>query len=80
MIKMNNDQVSELKIRFQEVIDLIGQKNSLLAEEKLNEAIIFVNDLIDTSTTDEELQSYSQFQILSNHLQLKIDVLKTNLN
>jgi len=36
--------------------------------------------LIDFATSDEELQELTPFQILSNHLQLKIDILKIPLN
>jgi len=77
---MNNNAIGELKIKYQEVIDLIAQKNAVEATIKLAEVTENVNDLIDFATSDEELQELTPFQILSNHLQLKIDILKIPLN
>lgn len=77
---MDTNTIAELKIKYQEVIDLIAQKKVSEAELKLSEATENVNELIDFATSDKELQELSPFQILTNHLQLKIDVLKTSLN
>jgi predicted translin family RNA/ssDNA-binding protein len=70
----------ELKIKSQEIIDLIAQKKVSGAEAKLSEVTEQVNDLIDFSTANEALQELSRYQILLRHLQLKITVLKTSLN
>lgn len=77
---MDANALGELKIKYQEVIDLIAQKKAIEAALKLSEVTEKVNDLIDYATSDKELQSLSPFQILSNHLQLKIDLLKLPLN
>jgi len=77
---MDANALGELKIKFQEVIDLIAQKKAIEAALKLSEVTEKVNDLIDYAKSDKELQALSPFQILSNHLQLKIDLLKLPLN
>lgn len=77
---MDANAIGELKIKYQEVIDLIAQKKPIEAALKLSEVTEKVNDLIDYATSDKELQELSPFQILSNHLQLKIDLLKLPLN
>lgn len=71
---------AELKAKFQEIIDLIAQKKIVEAQAKHDLVVENVNDLIDFATSDKELQDLSPFQILLNHLQLKIDILKTSLN
>lgn len=77
---MDAKATAELKAKFQEIIDLIAQKKIAEAENKHALVTENVNDLIDFATTDAELQELSPFQILLNHLQLKIDILKTSLN
>ena len=77
---MDANAIEELKIKYQEVIDLIAQKKVVEAALKLSEVTENVNDLIDFAKSDKELQELSPFQILSNHLQLKIDLLKLPLN
>lgn len=77
---MDATAIGELKVKYQEVIDLIAQKKAIEAALKLSEVTVKVNDLIDFATSDKELQELSPFQILSNHLQLKIDLLKLPLN
>ena len=77
---MDTNAIADLKIKYQKVIDLIAQKKVSEAEIKLLEVTQNVNDLIDFATSDKELQELSSFQILSNHLQLKIDILNTSLN
>lgn len=77
---MDANAIGELKSKYQEVIDLIAQKKVVEAALKLSEVTENVNDLIDYAKSDKELQELSPFQILSNHLQLKIDLLKLPLN
>jgi hypothetical protein len=77
---MDTNLIAELKVKFQLVIDLIAQKNSIDSEKRLEKLTIEVNDLIDFAKTDKEIQEMSQYQVLINHLQLKIDILKTSLN
>ncbi|MEC4005062.1 hypothetical protein OX283_010365 [Flavobacterium sp. SUN052] len=77
---MKKNSIASLKIKFQEIIDLIAQKKVSEAELKMTVVTEIIDDLIDYSISDEELQALSPFQILVNHLQLKIDILKTSLN
>lgn len=77
---MDSTAIAELKIRFQEIIDCIGQKKIAEAEAKLAEVTEKVNDYIDFAKSDKELQELSPYQVLLSHLQLKIDILKTSLN
>jgi hypothetical protein len=77
---MDTNSTARLKAKFQEIIDLTAQKKVSEAEAKLTEVTEYVNDLIDFATTDKELQELSPYQVLLNHLQLKIDILKTSLN
>lgn len=77
---MNTNAIEELKLKFQGIIDLIAHKKVSEAEIKLSEVSENVNDLIDFAKSDKELQELSPFQVLTKHLQLKIDVLKTSLN
>jgi hypothetical protein len=77
---LDTNLIAELKVKFQLVIDLIAQKNSIDSEKRLEKLTIEVNDLIDFAKTDKEIQEMSQYQVLINHLQLKIDILKTSLN
>jgi hypothetical protein len=77
---MDTNLIAELKLKFQLIIDLIAQKNSIDSEKRLEKLTIEVNDLIDFAKTDKEIQEMSQYQVLINHLQLKIDILKTSLN
>lgn len=77
---MENNSIAQLKVKFQEIIDLIAQKKVSEAELILLEVTEKVNDIIDFSTSDKELQEISSYQVLLNHFQLKIDILKTPLN
>jgi len=77
---MDTNAIEELRLKFQEIIDLIAHKNAADAQVKLTEASESVDDLIDFAKSDKELQELSPFQVLTKHLQLKIDILKTSLN
>ncbi|WP_395053859.1 hypothetical protein [Flavobacterium sp.] len=77
---MDVNLISELKIKFQVIIDLIAQKKIIEAQVKLEQITANINDLIDFAPSDKELQELSSYQILVNHLQLKIDILNTSLN
>ena len=72
--------MTELKLKFQQIIDLIADNNVVDSQIKLEKLTGQVNDLIDFAKTDKDLQEMSQYQVLINHLQLKIDILKTSLN
>ncbi len=77
---MDVNLIVELKIKFQVIIDLIAQKKIVEAQIKLEQITVNINDLIDFAPSDKELQELSSYQILVNHLQLKIDILNTSLN
>ena len=77
---MDVNLIAELKIKFQVIIDLIAQKKIIEAQIKLEQITVNINDLIDFAPSDKELQELSSYQILLNHLQLKIDILNTSLN
>ena len=77
---MDTNAIVELKAKFQEIIDLIAQKKVAEAEAKHSEVTDHVNDLIDFATSDAQHQELSPYQVLLNHLQHKIDILKTSLN
>lgn len=77
---MDVNLIAELKIKFQVIIDLIAQKKIIEAQKNLEQITVNINDLIDFAPSDKELQELSSYQILVNHLQLKIDILNTSLN
>lgn len=77
---MDVNLIAELKIKFQVIIDLIAQKKIIEAQKNLEQITVNINDLIDFAPSDKELQELSSYQILLNHLQLKIDILNTSLN
>ena len=77
---MESNSITSLKIKFQEIIDLISQKNILEARIKIKAVSDIINELIDYSKSDEELKALSPFQILLVHLQTKLDLLRTSLN
>ena len=77
---MEINSITSLKIKFQEIIDLISQKNILEARIKIKAVSDIINELIDYSKSDEELKALSPFQILLVHLQTKLDLLRTSLN
>ncbi|MFT6749790.1 MAG: hypothetical protein ACI9XR_002079 [Flavobacterium sp.] len=77
---MDTNLMAELKLKFQQIIDLIALENTVDSQKRLEKLTVEVNDLIDFAKTDKDLQEMSQYQVLINHLQLKIDILKTSLN
>jgi hypothetical protein len=77
---MDTNLMAELKLKFQQIIDLIADNNAVDSQIRLEKLTGQVNDLIDFAKTDKDLQEMSHYQVLINHLQLKIDILKTSLN
>ena len=77
---MESNSIDSLKIKVQKIIDLIALKKISEAQSEIENVTEIINELIDYSKSDEEIQALSPFQILLNHLQLKIDILKTSLN
>ena len=69
---MENDKYTALKSDVQEIIDLIAKKQNKAANNKLVEVSDLLDELLDFSDEDEDLQEISKYQVLLNHLQLKI--------
>lgn len=56
----------------QEAINAIGNKQTLLAKEKINEASSLLDTLIDTSFNDDDLVEFSKYQALIKLLKTKL--------
>ena len=77
---MENQSFNEIKIKVQEIIDLISEKKANQANTKLAEVHEILNELIDLSDDDEALVEVSRYQVLLNHLQQKIAILIIEMN
>lgn len=62
----------EIKPQIQEIIDLMAQNNFNAANEKLITVNELLDELLDFAEDDEKVIELSQYQILLNHLQVKI--------
>ncbi len=71
---------TDIQSQIQYVIDLIAQKNISEANKKLLLIHETLDDLIDFSQQGDDLIELARFQVLLNHLQHKIEVLKVELN
>lgn len=63
----------ELKANVQEIIDLIYEKNSREANNKLTAVSETLDELLDHAEDDEELLEISRYQVLLNQLHQKIN-------
>jgi hypothetical protein len=77
---MDTSKFDELKSGVQEIIDLIANKNTKDATNKLVEVSEELDELLDHSDEDEDLREISKYQVLLNQLQQKIVLLKAQLN
>ena len=75
-----SQNISGIQAQVQTIIDLIAQKNVAAASIKLSEVNDLLDELIDFSEAGDDLIELSRFQVLLNHLQQKVEVLKTELN
>ena len=75
-----NKNFAEIQTQIQHIIDLIAHKDIGQANIKLMESNEKLDELIDFSDEGDDLMELSRFQVLLNHLQQKIEVLKTELN
>jgi hypothetical protein len=75
---MANDKFIELNKNVQAIIDLIAVKNAKEANNKLVEVSDDLDDLLDHSEEDEEIE-ISRYQVLLNQLQQKILALNGQL-
>lgn len=71
---------SDIQVQVQTIINFIAQKNSIDATFKLAEVSDLLDELIDFSEAGDDLIELSRYQVLLNHLQQKIEALKTELN
>ena len=62
----------EIKTQIQEIIDLMAQNDFFVANEKLITVNELLDELLDFAEDDEKVIELSQYQILLNHLQVKI--------
>lgn len=61
----------ELKMKVQEIIDLIATKNWQEANNKLTAVSEILEELLDHAEEDEELREISRYQLLLNQLDQK---------
>lgn len=61
-----------LKQETQTIIDLMAKKDWNSAVELLNQVNEKVDDYLDTVSDDEDLIELSKYQVLLNHLSIKI--------
>ena len=70
---MDSKPYEELKKNVQEIIDLIAEKNTHEANNKLIVVSEVLDELLDHATDDEELLEISRYQVLINQLHQKIN-------
>lgn len=75
-----NQDFTDIQLQIQNIIDLISEKKSADAALKLAKVHDKLDDLIDFSEEGDDLMELSRFQVLLNHLQQKIEVLKIEMN
>jgi molecular chaperone GrpE (heat shock protein) len=63
----------DLKVRVQEIIDLIAAKENREANNKLLEVSDDLDEMLDHAEEDEELREISRYQVLLNQLHVKIN-------
>ncbi|MNF24841.1 hypothetical protein D3C84_54480 [compost metagenome] len=69
---MKKNKFDDLKIGVQEIIDLIASRNGREANNKLVEVSEELDELLDFSEEDEDLQELSRYQVLLNQLHQRI--------
>ncbi|MDW8851821.1 hypothetical protein SD960_17095 [Flavobacterium sp. MMLR14_040] len=63
----------DLKVRVQEIIDLIAAKQEREANNKLLEVSDDLDEMLDHAEEDEDLREISRYQVLLNQLHVKIN-------
>ena len=69
---MNNQQITNLKPKIQQIIDLIVAKNIVNATILLSEVNDEIEELIDLTSENNDLIELSKYQMLLKHLQNKM--------
>lgn len=77
---MENQSLEKIKTKVQEIIDFIAEKKVSKANDKFVEVNEMLDELIDMTNDDEDLVEICRYQVLLNHLQQKIEVLKVEMN
>lgn len=62
-----------LILEIQKIIDLMASNQKEQANQKLVEVSHVLDDIIDATENDEELVEFHKYQILLNHLNVKIN-------
>ena len=62
-----------LILEIQKIIDLMASNQKDQANQKLVEVSHVLDDIMDATETDEELVEFHKYQILLNHLNVKIN-------
>lgn len=71
--KIRNMKFEDLKVRVQEIIDLIAAKQEREANNKLLEVSDDLDEMLDHAEEDEDLREISRYQVLLNQLHVKIN-------
>lgn len=77
---MENQSLEKIKTKVQEIIDFIAEKKVSKANDNFVEVNEMLDELIDITNDDEDLVEICRYQVLLNHLQQKIEVLKVEMN
>jgi hypothetical protein len=72
-IEKDMSKFEDLKVRVQEIIDLIAAKQEREANNKLLEVSETLDELLDFAEEDEDLREISRYQVLLNQLHVKIN-------
>ena len=70
---MDQEQLTNLNNEIQIIIDAMASKEYKTANNKLVEVSDIIDDLIDTTEDDAFLVEISKYQVLLNHLQVKLN-------
>ncbi|WP_396164601.1 hypothetical protein [Flavobacterium sp.] len=62
-----------LLLEIQKIIDLMASNQKEQANQKLVEVSHVLDDIMDATENDEELVEFHKYQILLNHLNVKIN-------
>jgi hypothetical protein len=68
-----NSKFDDLKVRVQEIIDLIAAKDNREANNKLLDVNETLDEMLDFAEEDEDLREISKYQVLLNQLHVKIN-------
>ncbi len=77
---MENQSLENIKIKVQEIIDFIAEKKIAKATDNFIQVNEMLDELIDITNDDDDLVEICRYQVLLNHLQQKIEVLKIEMN